>query len=218
MLSEIARINQGLDTFKGVGSLRISAEEGRRALRAAWIAQAPDRFRLELMGIAGVPAASVAADGSMFSAYLHDRGRGYRHRLGEDGLEDVVGIKIRVAEVVALLGGRVHIGDFGQAVVEEGVLVLKDGAGRTKQRIHPPWEQGKRWVVALFDDDGKLRCRVLMTDPRQQGGYTVPGTIQVTTAQRGSLRVSVERFWANPDVAPAVFELPAESSPSAGGP
>lgn len=206
-ISNIEKLNQGLDSFKGIGNLRLSGAKGRQTLRAAWIAQMPDRFRLELLGVTGAPVASVAADGTYFTAYLHDSRKQYRHRLGEDGLERVVGVELKVAEVVSMLGGRVFIAEFRKAVVEEGVLILKDGVGRKQQAIYPPGEQNAWWVVERFDERGELRYRAILEDLRQADGYLIPGRIVVTTEGGDGFQVSVDRFWANPAVAPSAFVL-----------
>jgi hypothetical protein len=209
-LRDIEQLNQGLESFKGIGSLRLSGAKGRQTLRAAWIAQMPDRLRLELLGVTGAPVASVAADGSHFSAYLHDRRKEYRHRLGDDGLERVVGIELKVAEVVSMLGGRIFIDEFRDAVVQEGVLILKDGAGRIQQAVHPPGEQNPWWIVERFDAGGKLRYRAILDAPRQMDGFLIPGRIIVATEGVGGLQVSLDRFWANPAVAPNAFVLEEE--------
>lgn len=206
----IEKLNQGLASFKGIGSLRLSGAKGRQTLRAAWIAQIPDRLRLELLGVTGAPVASVAADGSHFSAYLHDSRKEYRHRLGDDGLERIVGIELTVAEVVSMLGGRIFIGEFSHAGVQEGVLILKDDAGRILQTVHPPGEHHPWWVVERFDERGTLRYRAILDAPRQVDGFLIPGRIVVATEGDGGLQVSLDRFWANPAVAPNAFVLKEE--------
>jgi len=206
-IRNIEKLNHGLGSFKGIGNLRLSGAKGRQTLRAAWIAQKPDRLRLELLGVTGAPVASVAADGMYFTAYLHDSRKKYRHRLGEDGLERVVGVKLKVAEVVSMLGGRIFIAEFRQAVVEEGALILKDGTGRKQQAIYPPGEQNTWWVVERFDEGDKLRYRAILGAPRHVDGYLIPGRIVVTTEEGDGLQVSVDRFWANPAVAPNAFVL-----------
>lgn len=209
-ISNIEKLNHGLDSFKGIGNLRLSGAKGRQTLRAAWIAQMPDRLRLELLGVTGAPVASVAADGIYFTAYLHDSRKQYRHRLGEDGLDRVVGVELKVAEVVSMLGGRIFIAEFRQAVVEEDALILKDGAGRIQQAIYPPGKQNAWWAVERFDKRGELRYRAILDAPRQADGFLIPGRIVVTTEEGDGLQVSVDRFWANPAVAPNAFFLKDE--------
>jgi hypothetical protein len=106
-----------------------------------------------------------------------------------------------------MLGGSVFIAEFRQAVVEEGVLILKDGVGRKQQAIYPPGEQNAWWVVERFDERGELRYRAILDDLRQADGYLIPGRIVVTTEGGDGLQVSVDRFWANPAVAPNAFVL-----------
>ncbi len=206
-ISDIGNLNQGLGAFKGIGNLRLAGTKGGQTLRAAWIAQMPDRLRLELLGVTGAPIASVAADGTYFTAYLHDRGKQYRQRLGDDGLERVVGVELKVAEVVSMLGGRIFIAEFRQAVVEEGVLIFKDGAGRIQQAVYLPGAQNDWWVVERFDKRGKLRYRAILEAPRQVDGFLVPGRIVIAAEDGDGLRVSVDRFWANPPVTPDAFVL-----------
>jgi outer membrane biogenesis lipoprotein LolB len=210
-LAELAARNEGLATFKGIGTLRLFLPEGRQTARAAWIARPPDRLRLELLGAAGTPLASMAADGGRFDLYLHDRARSYRRHSPDDSIERIIGVPLKVAELVSLLGGRVPVEDFQKAIVVGDALVLSDAGGRVRQTIRTLPAEGSDLVIERFDADGQRCCRIHLADFRAVDGFSVPGTIRVTDGQGERLRLSVDRFWANPDVVPGVFALGGES-------
>ena len=216
-LAELAARNEGLATFKGIGTLRLFRPEGLQTARAAWIAQPPDRLRLELLGAAGTPLASLAADGDRFDLYLHDRAKTYRRHSADDSIEKIIGVPLKTEEVVSLLGGRVSIVDFQKATLVGDVLELADGAGRVLQTVRTSPVGGSELVMERFDADGIRCCQVHLGNFRSAGGFLAPGTIRVTDGQGERLLLSVDRFWANPKVAPGAFELGSESSTSREG-
>lgn len=217
-LSEIEALNRGLNAFKGIGTLRLLRPAGLQTVRAAWVAEMPDRLRLELLGPAGTPLASLVADGPRLDVFLHDREKRYRGRSGEDGLEPVIGVGLNAADVVALLGGRILVHDFHQAFLENRLLVLKDDRGRLVETVGPVGGEKDGRVVERFDAEGKPRYRVQLEAFRSVDGFSVPGVVRVFAGGRERVHLSVDRFWANPEVAPSVFVLNLEAPRSGPGP
>ena len=210
-LAALAAVNEGLKTFKGLGTLRLMRSGNPQSARAAWIAQTPDRLRLELLGPAGAPLASVAAAGDRIDIYLHKQGNGVLRRSAGRGLERLTGIPMEAAEAVSMLAGRVFLIDFRSARLDGEALVLEDGAGRALQKIHPARPGFSGLVMERFDKEGELQYRVHLEAPRALDGFTVPGTVRVTTGGGEALRLTMDRFWGNPDVDPDVFSLGAKT-------
>jgi hypothetical protein len=205
--SEIEALNRGLTSFKGVGTLRLLRPAGPQTVRAAWIAKMPDSLRLELLGPAGTPLASLAAEGPRLDVYLHDRDKRYRGRSEDDGLKAAIGVGLKAEEIVALLGGRIFVHDFRRALLRGRLLVLEDDRGRVVQTVGPFDDEGGDRVVERFDPEGNLRYRIRLESYRSVDGYSVPGVLRVFARGQEMVRLSVDRFWANPEVDRAAFEL-----------
>ncbi len=216
-LAELEGLNRGLTSFKGIGNLRLYRPEGRQTVRAAWIAQRPDRLRLELFGPAAAPVARMVANGSRYLLYLPDRDRQYRSRDAGGGLEKVIGVPLKASAVVSLLGGRIFLEDFSRATVENGALVLENARGMVVEKIHRPESGGQVRVVDRFDERGNPAYRVRLGAFRPVDGFSIPGVIKVTAAGRKILDLTIDRFWANPKVAPSVFDVGPEADDGRGG-
>jgi hypothetical protein len=209
LLAGIERRNRELETFKGIGSLHLQREDLPRTVRAAWVARFPDRLRLELLGVAGTPLASVLADDDGLLFHLYDSGETYRRWSGTDGLKSIIGVSLQTAEVVFLLGGRIFLDDFRQASVKDGALLLEGPGGRLRQKIFPAAAGGLR-MVERFDESGRRRYRVVAGPYHEVDGFSIPGSIRVTAEGREILRLSVDRFWANPSLTASAFILDLE--------
>jgi hypothetical protein len=99
--------------------------------------------------------------------------------------------------------------DFQQASVKDGALLLKGADGRLRQKIVPA-DEGNVRMMERFDESGRRRYRVIVGPYHEVDGFSIPDTIRIIAEGREILRLSVDRFWANPSLTASAFVLDVE--------
>lgn len=214
MLARVEQINAKLKTFKGVGRLDIETPERHQTARIVWAGDLIDRrVRLDVIG-AGLPAASMAADGR--HVYLRDSADGsVRSRASANAdLNGLLSLPVTVDDVLCALAGRlpdlagdrtdVHPGAGKDELVllfsrHFGAPLAQAGVDSSGERLHH---------VAFFHRNGDLDYRIDYLDHRIVGGYRLPHRIEIRDA-RSVLRIRVDRWWTDVVLDAAMFVLTA---------
>ncbi len=134
VMDRLDGLNRSLATFKGVGKANLAAEGQRRSARIVWVGMAPDKLRIEILGVPGQPAASIALDGEWITFDPHTPDRFYRRRIGDDSLQPILSIAINAPDLIDLLRGRLPIRDHATAV-----LFRPPGAGGFVLQLEKRW-------------------------------------------------------------------------------
>jgi outer membrane biogenesis lipoprotein LolB len=214
LLSRLTLQNVALEQFKGLGTVRTTARDGaQQAMRVAWIAEAPDKLRLSVLNIGGLPTATMAADGEHFFLASHAPKKYYKIRATNPSLKKLIGIDLKAREIIAVLGGRVPIREFDNARLETDaatgrrVLVLSSRRGRVIEKIYLAEDPESARSVEMFDAAGRRMYTLKMSKIQPlEGGFRVPFHIDVTSGG-DRLQLQVQRYWAHAAAAPSTFTL-----------
>jgi hypothetical protein len=210
--------NQGLESVKGIGRVRVVADGRRQSLRIAWMVRLPDCLRIEVLGPYGRPVASLATDGR--DLYLRDYGDGrfYRKSLGPgDSLRDLIPLDLRPDELIALLTGRIAVQPFDGAELtaeaHDGLWVILSRSGRgVVQRIHLDGSGRFASGVEVLETDGSIRYAADLKAEMAAGEFRVPEELILRGSDGALVTLNAEQVWDNPvvDRARFVLEAPAD--------
>jgi hypothetical protein len=215
LIASITRQNNELDRFKGMGTAYMSRRDGgRQTARVAWIADTPDKLRLSVLDIAGLPLATMAADGEHFFMAAHAPKKKYfKTRAANPSLKKMIDVDVRAREIIAVLGGRVPMREWDHARVEadagtgDPVLVLNSRRGRVVERIHLSGDLKTVRSVEMFDASGRRMYTWTFSRLQElEGGFSVPFDIDISDGE-AHLRLKIRRFWPDAAAAPSTFSL-----------
>jgi len=202
--------NSTLETFKGIGNIRLWDKEKKiRIARAAWSAAEPGKLRIEILDAAGQPAASIASDGEWF--YYRSFQTFYKKRSDDPDLKKIVSLPVTAGDVIALLSGRAPIRPFDSLLLakeEEGgyVLVLEKQSGDT-EKIYLDESRTLVRKIVITDVSETLLYQAEFDNIKDVKDYQIPFHLIFSNHEGEGFRLSVERCWANVPVSLSNFVL-----------
>jgi hypothetical protein len=207
-------INDTLHGFKALGTIRLQQGGIDQRFRSAWAAGGGGRLRVDVLGIAGQPMFSFSCDGSNDYVLLYQEGRLIRRRAGGAAFMDrLVHIPIDAADLFALLSGRPGKSEDFFAIrlekdpLEGTVLVLwnkRDGARSRILLVRKPLCIRE---IERTDSRGHLVWRAEFRGMKERDGYRVPTDLRLTGPDGVQVRITTDRFWANPRMPADLFIL-----------
>lgn len=205
--------NEPIKGVKGIGNVHWQIKDSQQTLRAAWVAQMPNRFRLALLGITGQPLVSLAGNGIWNYVRLHAEDRFIKRRSSKHDLEHFVAIELSTEDLVHLLCGRPPVKSGGTGWLE------KDSAGDRQKLFYKEKasdfyyciyfgdpKQGIQKIERISDTGAVMLC-VSFYGGLSKDGYDLPKLIHVENGQEATLDLKMDRVWINPSVAADTFEL-----------
>ena len=214
LLRRLSLRNAALTTFKGMGTVRLSTKEGeRRTARVAWIGEAPDKLRLSVLNIGGLPTTTMAADGNYFFMASHAPKKFFKTRASNPSLDKLIGIHLKTREILQILRGRVPMREFDHANAEtdpqtnrcnpDPVQPMGQDSGKNcfvRGQARPPE------AVEMFDSSGDLVYALKLSDIREMDGFKVPFRIEIASND-DHLLLQIQRYWPHATAAPSAFML-----------
>ncbi len=238
LISILENHNFALKTFKGAGKITLRQNEKKDVTtRAAWIGAAPDRLRIAIRDVSGLPVLSFASDGHWLYLFYHTQGRFYKKRASDSIPKRFIPISITSNEVVSILAGRVPIDKHNSAVLvketsarnlpnhtsqrqqrlyhpgqtncfKDGyVLILKKRWGAIREKIYLDEEKKEVRKVEMFDPTGALAYRVEFIKMRDIKGYRVPSRLLISNDDGSGLQFEIDTYWVDVSVSPSMFVL-----------
>jgi outer membrane lipoprotein-sorting protein len=213
LIAAIQSNNDTLETFKGIGKIKLSQKGKIQGARLYWIGSDPGRLRLEILTITGQPIASLASDGDWVYLNIHDRQRFYRKRTTDASLKNIVSIAVKSSDVLDLLAGRIPVRLHNHATVvknESGegyILLLKKGSKRVLERIYLDEPQKMVQKIEVLNINGSLGFRAIFEKMQIVNGYSVPSVLKIVNDEGVSFQLNVEKYWANVPISSSVFTL-----------
>ena len=211
LLARLEAINHDLHAFKGIGRLDLDTANGRQTARMAWAGVLPDRLRLDIMG-AGLPAVSLSSDGRR--TYLRENGSGrIRSQATRDAsLEPILGLPVKVADVLQAMAGRLPdtphdaiSAHQGQAA-NEALLVFQRKWRGPSARVILAVDGSQLRRVEFLASDGTLRYRIVYRDHRYVGPYRLPRTVEISD-DAVTCTVRMDRVWTDVALSDETFVL-----------
>lgn len=212
---QLRAVNADLSTLRGVGSI-LFRHPGQAAVseRVAFTLQPPNRVRIAIRAVTGLPLVTLAADGEWIYLIDHRENRYHKKRFQSDALESVVGLSIGPGDLIDLLCGRLPAIDFDQAEGGFGVMgsenriILKKRWSRTVYRVdHAGSPAFMLTGVERLGRDGGLKWRAKLSEHRRLDAYHIPAHVRLEGGNGTVLSLSMDRETADLPVDPALFRL-----------
>lgn len=209
-------INAGLLGFKALGALRLGVSGMEQHFRSAWAARGPDKLRIDALGFAGQPVFSFSCDGKRDYILSYQKGRLFSRRASGGAMMDrLVHIPIDAGDLFALFCGRPGKSkDFLAVRLEKDplqgrVLVLWNRCDGARSRVFLNRKPFCIREVERVDAQGRLEWLAEFKEMKERDGYRVPVDLLLSGPKGARVRITTERFWANPRMKKTLFVLKA---------
>ena len=203
LISIIKNTNKNLETFKGIGNLKLINNNKSMNTRAAWIGTHQGNFRVEIFGFPGQSAASYSNDGQYSYLYFHLEDRLYIIDSVNPSLEKILTISITSKDLNSFLSGRVPIYEYdinktNLNISDDGyVLNLKKGCFGNLKKIYFNKHQNNVQKVEIFNLFGSLIYRAELSMVQTINGYTIPFDILITNDDGNRLHIHIDKYWTD---------------------
>jgi len=214
LLSELRQTSSDLQSFKGIGSISLRYHGTLRMKeRIAWIGAGPACFRIAVLS-AGHPVMKLAGDGTwLYYHDLRDPDGSIRKVPSRDpDLKRLMPVSIKASDFLAFLSGGIPVCKhqsvdlFREPTSGHHVLVLRRW-WRVVEKIYLDSGTSEPRRVETFDWSGRLRYRANLSRTKAAAGYRIPTAFRISNGEDAELVVSVDRYWPNAPVSPAMFTM-----------
>lgn len=208
-LMHINRLNDGVSTFKGTGSVVITEKGRSQRFRIAWVGASPDLLRMEILTSA-TPLESLAYDGTYLQLISHvDNHSPFTKKMKNPSLESATDIPMTLTEIHALLSGKFAVGPFKTA------RMLTQDEGPSTLVLRP--DRNRKKTITL--DKELLPSRVMITEGNElvydlrlarkttPAGFNQYGAIDLTSGSGNTIAIRIERMVVNPPIEDGTFTL-----------
>jgi hypothetical protein len=209
------RVNGKLNTFKGVGKIRLwNKDTYQIAERVAWAGAAPSSLSMVLL-ISGHPGPRLATDGK-YLYYLDQRNTKkpfIKVPKTDASLEKILSLPITSGDIIELLRGRVPLYKYTSAALlpdpvgKDHLLVLGKRWHGVIEKIYLSGDPRSVYKVEVFNSKGRLRYRAELKRMRDIKGFYVPGRLDISDDTGGGFSLEIDRYLVNVIVSPSMFVL-----------
>jgi len=213
LVASLESDNRGLERFKGTGRFRMRQAGRGFSARVAWIGCYPNKLRIAVLNPAGQPAASLASDGRYLYLLSHSEAKFYKEAATHPTLQKLVAIPISVADIIAMLTGRLPVRPHDQADLtpEESypgtVLALKRGWRGVVEKIYLDMPKRTATRIDMFGLSGNLLYRADFSGQKQVDGYRLPERIVVSGAEGDRFELAIGNYSTDVSLSPSTFVL-----------
>lgn len=213
LLAALKRLNNELESFRGIGKLRITGKGRGQTSRIVWIGSRPQKLRVEALGAQGEPTLTLLVNGSSFHLYSYHDNRCYKGRATAKNMSRFISIPVRAEVIFSLLSGRVPLLPFRDAKAQ----ALK-GEGRWRLCLYKKWRRPveKLWLkddgrtperLQVFDGWGDEKYTIEFSRFEQVEGFRIPHEIIISHVRGLVLSLSVDRFWTQVAIPAGAYTL-----------
>ncbi len=214
LLEKLKIANEGLLSFKGVGTVRVSKNGSPWSSRLVMACAAPDKLRVEVLAVPGRSSASIATDGEWFYFDPRASGKFRKKRVADVDLDPALSIPISSEDLIALLIGKAPIHPHHRVALEpetsdgEGrVLTLRGRWRRVLQKIHLDENTDAPRMIEVFRGSGALKYRAVFEKTDRVDGFRTPVLLSLHRGDGASARFRFHQYQANAPVNPSMFVL-----------
>lgn len=212
LLAKLKSKNGRLKTFKGLGTLKICNKDVCQTARVAWICSVPEKIRIEVIGPAGRPAATIASDGKTIYTLSHSDQGFYKKRTRNPNLKKIISIPLKLTDIILLLAGRVPVikyrkASIGQDLSAGYVLSLENRKSKTGEKIYFGVNKKRVRRVEFFDKKGTIVYRAEFKYFHSIEAYEIPFAILITDDDEVFIDLIIDRYWADVSVDESVYQL-----------
>lgn len=212
-ISTIENTNNTLETFKGIGNLKLINTSTSMNTRAAWVGTNQGKFRVEIFGFPGQSSASYSNDGQFSYLYFYLEDRLYIINSVNPSLEKILTLSITSNDLNSFLSGRVPIYEYDihkteLAISDKSyVLNLKKGCFGKIEKIYIDKDQNNVQKVELFNLFGSLIYRAEFSKVQTINGYRIPFDIIISNNDGNRLHIQIDKYWTDVTVPLETFTL-----------
>jgi len=204
--------NDTLNTFKGIGKIKLYDKNKVRGARMVWAGAKPGKLRIQVLDISGQSIESFSSD----SEYLYILSsalpkRFYKKRSADTNLKKIISIPVKVGDVIDFLTGRIPIYDHDIATVkknesqDERVLILKKRRQGVVEKIY--LNNDKEVDKIEIFHSGALVYRAIFEKIQNINRYRVPFRLVISNGNDIFVTLDIEKYFANVPVSPSMFVL-----------
>jgi outer membrane lipoprotein-sorting protein len=162
LLQRLADSATAFASLEGMAKVRIDTETRSRSVTNVFIAEKPDRLRLETLSPFGQPLLVMATDGRQIDVLIPGEGKLYSDDVSLERLQRLTRLPLQLTDLVHLLLYQVPlIGHEGQAVTADAdgsTLLTLHGTGERRQELR--FDRLLRLTGAAFYQGDELLLRV----------------------------------------------------------
>ena len=213
LLSAIKNKNNKLETFKGIGKLKLINKNKSMNTRAAWMGTHQGNFRVEIFGFPGQSAASYSNDGQYSYLYFPMDGRFYIINDANPSLEKILTISITSNDLSSFLSGRIPVYEYDadhakmNVSDEEYELSLKKGCFGKRKKLYVNKHDKNVWKMEAFNLFGSLKYRTELNMIQSINGYSIPFEIIISNNDGNRLYIHIAKYWTDVPVPLSSFAL-----------
>ncbi len=215
LLLVLDHINDDLNTFKGVGKIKLwNKDNSQISARVAWAGAEPSSLSIVLL-ISGHPGPRLSTDGKyLYYLDLQNKKNPFKKiRVSDASLEKILSLPITSSDIIELLSGRVPLYGFTSAAMvpelsgKEYVLVLGKRRHGLIEKIYLTGDNKSAWKIEVFNGKGRLRYRAEFKSMQDIQGFRVPVRLDISNDTGDGFSLEIDRYLANVSVSPSMFVL-----------
>ncbi len=213
ILSQLHHENDELTTFKGTGKLKLWKNGKNQIVRAAWTGARPDKIRIVIQGITGVPVAGMAADGAWYYLQSYSENSFYKAEARNPDMEKLVSIAVTVEDLIRLVAGSIPIRPYFSSrlhrISDAGgyLLSLLGEEGNVIQTIIFDTSRSQVKHIEMFTPKGTLAYRVDFGGKTEFEGFGVPERLVFSNDNGSGFQLDMDQFWPNAPVSAEMFVI-----------
>jgi hypothetical protein len=215
LLLVLDHINDDLNTFKGVGKIKLwNKDNSQIAERVAWAGAEPSSLSIVLL-ISGHPGPRLSTDGKyLYYLDLQNKKNPFKKiRVSNASLEKILSLPITSSDIIELLRGRVPLHSYTSAALvpeligKDYVLVLGKRWHGVIEKIYLTGDNKSAWKIEVFNLRGRLRYRAEFKRMQNIQGFRVPVRLDISNDAGDGFSLEIDRYLANVLVSPSMFVL-----------
>jgi outer membrane biogenesis lipoprotein LolB len=212
MLARLVETRPTAASFKGDGRFRLwEKQQLKVSQRVLWIGAAPDRIRMLVRTLSGIPLVSLANDGKTMTLEFHQQRRFYKAEAADASLSRFIAMPVHADTIWTLLAGGIPLQPHTRVILEkddEGpLLVLKDGWQGTVEKLYLEKDRQTLRRIEIFTAGGHLAYRIEFGPLEAVGAHRLPTRIEISNASGNRLVLDMERNWVDVPTDPSLFVL-----------
>jgi hypothetical protein len=220
LLEILENTNNGLNTFKGLGKIRLWHDDNVQiAERVVWAGAQPSSLSIVVL-ISGQSGPRLATDGKyLYYLDLREKNQPYKKiRTADASLEKILSLSVKTTDIIELLRGRVPLYKFSSAALirarpgEDYILILEKRRRTVVEKVYMDENKKNVRKIEVFDNNGRLRYRAELKRVQNIEGYRVPRRLEVSNGAGEGFLLEIDRYLANASVSPSLFVLKPPAS------
>jgi hypothetical protein len=213
ILLNLSQANADLLSFKGTGKLKLRQGDSVQVVRAAWTGSRPDKIRIVIQGVTGVPVAGMAADGNWLYLMSYSQDSYYKEEVHNPNLKKLVSVSVTAADVISLLSGVIPIRQYLSSALmplpagSGYVLSLMGKRGVEIEKIYLNPTRMQVLKIEMFTPEGQPAFRVEFSGESEADGFRIPERFVFSNDDGTGFQLDVDNFWPNSPVSPDIFVI-----------